>query len=440
MRRKVIYITILIIALLVCLVIFLTSKPTHRILIIQSYESTCKTSQALTSQIIKDFEDKGIQPDVRCCYLDCESFLDTAEVSWMNHLLDSVSADGWKPEVILVNEDQGTYSLLKTGHKLTRNTPIVFAGVNFPNWAQLKNFHNVTGFQDTIDILSNLLFIKHFRKSPQGLYTVLDSTFIDMKIRDEIYKVSQKIKLVGFMTPEIPVRVQRKLVERHGYFMLEDFPTRGKASRTAELLWNISYFGRDKSYLNLKRDFTTINIGRLNANYNFTAIKEEFGFGNNLLAGYFTPLKTQAADQVDYAVKILRGTPVSKLPVKKSNKKYMVDGAVMQSHHLDIDDFPANCEYIHLSLKEKHPMIFTGMFTFIGLLFIISTVYLVLLYRRERKRKKAAYNTVMREREVLKLALEGSNTFVWSLRDDLLTFDDSFCKYMGLPSQPIPLA
>src|SRR5574344_2530640 len=174
MRQKISYIAPIIVILLSLgfLGFFLISSPKerHRILIIQSYESTCLTSQALTAEIIKDFKEAGLIPEVRYFYLDCESYLNDPEIKHMSHLIDSVTADGWKPEVILVNDDQATYSLLMSGHKLTHSTPIVFAGVNFPNKSLLKKYPNVTGFKDSIDILTNLRFIKEFRKSAKGLY------------------------------------------------------------------------------------------------------------------------------------------------------------------------------------------------------------------------------------------------------------------------------
>jgi hypothetical protein len=74
---------------------------------------------------------------------------------------------------------------------------------------------------------------------------------------------------------------------------------------SANLLWIISNFGKYKAYLNLKRDFTTVNVARINSNYSFTAINEEYGYGHNLLAGYFTPIEIQAKDQVEYAAKYL---------------------------------------------------------------------------------------------------------------------------------------
>lgn len=43
-----------------------------------------------------------------------------------------------KPDIILVNDDQACYSLLACGHPYLKEIPIVFAGVNYPNWSHFK--------------------------------------------------------------------------------------------------------------------------------------------------------------------------------------------------------------------------------------------------------------------------------------------------------------
>lgn len=82
----------------------------------------------------------------------------------MRFLVDSVSKD-WRPEVILVNEDQATYSLMKCGIQLAKEVPVVFGGVNYPNWGLLKHHPNVTGFHDKIAFNENISVAKSFSVS-----------------------------------------------------------------------------------------------------------------------------------------------------------------------------------------------------------------------------------------------------------------------------------
>ena len=116
-----------------------TSSKERRILVVHSYEETYVAYPDFNHLIANQFRKKGIKADIRTIYLDCESFREKPELERMKHFLDSVSGD-WRPEVILVNEDQATYSLLKCGASLVKEVPVVFAGVNYPNWALIKQY------------------------------------------------------------------------------------------------------------------------------------------------------------------------------------------------------------------------------------------------------------------------------------------------------------
>lgn len=80
---------------------------------------------------------------------------------------------------------QATYSLLKSHNPILKEIPIVFSGVNYPNWELIKQYDNVTGFEDKIDFSKNLKMIKRLT-GITNIYTILDYTFLDRKIRNHI--------------------------------------------------------------------------------------------------------------------------------------------------------------------------------------------------------------------------------------------------------------
>ena len=131
-----------------------TPKEERRILVIHSYEDTYAGYSQFNKSIAKEFRKQGIHANLSILYLDCESYLRQEELDRMNTLLDSVAS--WKPELILVNEDQATYSLLECGNPLVSQIPIVFAGVNYPNWELIKQYPNITGFHDKMDFIANI--------------------------------------------------------------------------------------------------------------------------------------------------------------------------------------------------------------------------------------------------------------------------------------------
>ena len=116
-----------------------SDREERRILIVHSYEESYVGYPDFNRLIDKEFRRNGVNADIRIVYLDCESFQEEPELKYMYHLLDSVS-DGWEPEVILVNDDQAAYSLFKCCHPLAKEIPVVFGGVNYPNWELLKEY------------------------------------------------------------------------------------------------------------------------------------------------------------------------------------------------------------------------------------------------------------------------------------------------------------
>ena len=124
--------------------------------------------------ITKNFKQKGIKTDIKTFYLDCEKYREQEEIDRINLFLNSIS--NWHPDIILVNEDQATYSLLKTEHKLAKSTPIVFAGVNYPNWDLIQKYPNVTGLHDKIDIIKNLEVMEELDDKKKSFTIIPSST------------------------------------------------------------------------------------------------------------------------------------------------------------------------------------------------------------------------------------------------------------------------
>lgn len=108
------------------------SEKECNVLVIHSYEKDYPGYKEYNRLIEKEFSSSSFSADIHYFYLDCEQYDEPGEIRAIKRLLDTCTH--WKPDVILVNEDQATYSLLKTHHPLLKETPTIFAGVNYPNW------------------------------------------------------------------------------------------------------------------------------------------------------------------------------------------------------------------------------------------------------------------------------------------------------------------
>ena len=406
------------------------------VLIVHSYEESYIGYPDFNRFIDKEFRRNGVDADIRIVYLDCEAYQEEPELKYMYQLLDSASK-GWKPEIILANDDQAAYSLFKCHHPLVKEVPIVFGGVNYPNWELLKEYPNATGFHDRMDIMKNIhLGTKLFGKEVE-LFTVLDSTYIDRQIREEIEEQLKDEKvtyMVGYSGT--PREKRLHFPRKPGYARFSSLSVRiGKRQETANFIWTLSKYSTGMCYLQMKRDYTTVNIGNICASPSLTAINEAFGYNEKLLGGYMTTYPIMAEEEVSAAVRILHGEKPSDIPIRESRKTYVIDWNVMQQRGISKERIPKECTIINIPFSEKYPVLWgTGV---VVIVISLSTlfVWLFFLYRREQGRKKRALYELENEKETLALAIEGSDTFAWKLENDHFIFEKDFWKSQGMVSK-----
>ena len=404
-----------------------SDREERRILIVHSYEESYVGYPDFNRLIDKEFRRNGVDADIRIVYLDCEAFQEEPELKYMYHLLDSVS-DGWEPEIILVNDDQAAYSLFKCCHPLAKEIPVVFGGVNYPNWELLKEYPNVTGFHDRMDLMKNIrLGAKLFGEDVE-LFTVLDSTYIDRQIRADIENQLKDEKvtcMVGYSGTPREKRLHYPYKE--GYTRFSSLSVRiGQKQETANFIWTLSKYSTGMCYLQMKRDYTSVNIGNICASPSLTAINEAFGYNEKLLGGYITTFPILAEEEVSAAIRILHGEKPSDIPVRESRKKYVVDWNVMQQRGISKESIPAECTIINIPFQEEYPVVWGIGVVLIIILLSTLFVWLFFLYRREQGRKRRALYELESEKETLALAIEGSDTFAWKLENDHFVFEKEF--------------
>lgn len=404
-----------------------SNREERRILIVHSYEESYVGYPDFNRLIDKEFRRNGVDADIRIVYLDCEAFQEEPELKYMYHLLDSVS-DGWEPDIILVNDDQAAYSLFKCCHPLAKEIPVVFGGVNYPNWELLKEYPNVTGFHDRMDLMKNIRLRAKLFGEDVELFTVLDSTYIDRQIRADIENQLKDEKvtcMVGYSGT--PREKRLHYPHKEGYTRFSSLSVRiGQKQETANFIWTLSKYSTGMCYLQMKRDYTSVNIGNICASPSLTAINEAFGYNEKLLGGYITTSLILAEEEVSAAIRILHGEKPSDIPVRESRKKYVVDWNVMQQRGISKESIPAECTIINIPFREEYPVAWgTGVVLIIILLSTLF-VWLFFLYRREQGRKRRALYELESEKETLALAIEGSDTFAWKLENDHFVFEKEF--------------
>lgn len=413
-----------------------TPKEERRILVIHSYEDTYAGYSQFNKSIAKEFRKQGIHANLSILYLDCESYLRQEELDRMNTLLDSVAS--WKPELILVNEDQATYSLLECGNPLVSQIPIVFAGVNYPNWELIKQYPNITGFHDKMDFIANINMARKLFGQEIGFFSMMDNTYLDLKIKADI---QEQIKGTNIIYIQRTLkRFQSEELSNKGYTIYTEVPVRlANEQGNGSLMWFLSQYSKNRCYIQVKRDYTTVNISNITTSPCLTAINEAFGMDEKFLGGYFTTQPIQITEEVDAACQILRGKNPADIPIQESSKQYMIDWKVMKQLNIPLNKIPTKYTIINIPFREKHYVLWLiGIIVVSGLLMTII-LCLIFLYRREQKRKRKALYALANEKETLALAIEGGTTYVWRLENNCFVFENAFWKALGMQAKALTI-
>ncbi|WP_293666015.1 HAMP domain-containing sensor histidine kinase [uncultured Parabacteroides sp.] len=443
---------------LICILLILTgtscndSGVKRRILVIHSYEAEYAGYKHNGEKIRQQFHRQKIHADIRTFYLDCDSYREKDELNRMYNFLDTTA--NWKPEIILVYDDQATYSLMACEHPLVKQTPVVFAGVNYPNWKLLKQYPNVTGFWDKPEFMKTVELIEtlfgHMR-----IHFWLDNTYLGRQTMEQFISEIGPLRMKEY-APSLNVinengvfHVQRDTIQHNNQLFTNSSILPAKPAHTIfnfinsretssnNLLWVLSGLHRHSVFVQSKRDFTSKRLGLFASSPTFTVINEGFGVGEGLTGGYLTSTEDEIKISVDRAIELLRGKAISDTPITQSPKQFVLDWIEMQRWHISRKNLPAPYQIINMPLTERYKTLFITLG--ILLLLIVTTVILSLLrlYRKENRTKKETQKSLRKSERFLSLALSGGKVFAYQLKDYTFYFDNEFYTNAGLDQKPI---
>lgn len=399
--------------LLLCLLMSLAGcadpPRTARVLMIHSFEADYPAYKDFNRMLRTYLRQAGIEADLRTVYLDCEQYRAWDEEKRMKECLDTIA--GWQPDIILVGEDQATYSLLIIDHPLVSRLPVVFSGVNFPNYKLLEKYPNARGFYDKPDYLTNLRLIERLMGTC-GIFMLHDSTYLDRQAKKEIHlqldkagiRVEDK-KVLYAPTTEEEMKDMRPYIDRPDSTTVNIVPVQG--DKLAVVSFYMSRYAPYKYYLQSKRDYRVMNISLFSGKPSFTTINDELGYHSKLVGGYITSLDTQVKEMAYRTADILKGAPVSSFPqLTESAKEYVFDFAELEFWKIDKDKLPAGSLFLHWPFSKRFPVLFWGMVVVgVGLLILIF-LFLIVKNVQTSRAERLAKQALLHEKESLAVALK----------------------------------
>ena len=421
------------------------------LLIVHSFEETLPDYPHFNRLVAENLKKRKISADIRTFYVDCDAYDHDDEIARIDNFLDTLSVE---PDIILVTDDQATYSLLSTRKPLLKTIPIVFSGVNFPNWGLLEEYPNVTGLWDNPDYEKNIGMIEKMM-GVKRIRFFYDKTYNGKRVIERLaeqYKGKDDAlygSLNRYIHDQDSIENEEDIHNEH--LRGNDYGKRPDKTRLyfinmrdeigRRLLWNITGSFRHSVFLLTKYDYTIAKVGRLATVPTFSAVNRGFAYGQDILGGYFTPVEEQVEQACDYLSRIVRGEEAARLPIKETPKKYLADWAVMNRWHIAASDVPAFVEIVGMPFFVKYRTESVVLICLLALCIVSVIVYLLFLYRREARRKRQAQINLREEKEFLSLALEGGSIFIWKYdrENETFRFDKEFLDIVHIASDTLTL-
>ena len=388
-----------------------TAKDNYRILVNHSYEPNYPVYPHFNKLIAENLKKEKIKAELKFFYLDCEQFVKDEELDRVYHFIDSIQV--WKPDLIILNEDQATYSTLACYHPFLKTIPIIFSGVNFPNWETLQDYSNVTGFWDKPDYVENAEMIERLLGRSRILF-FHDETFLGKQVVREmaIQFTNKKNRfantwIFNLLENNDSVQITKKylpfLEQIEKRFSPPDTTTfyyiNAREDKGKNVLWSLSGMVKHSVFVQTKYDFITMRIGQLASIPTFSVISEGVGYNMGVLGGYITTAEIQVEEEISYASRILKGESINELPITQSRKKYVVDWQELKRWNIPVSSIPANYEIINIPDFQKHRIVFICLFVVGALLILIFTVFFIL--RKKNKEREDGTASIPKEEPIV---------------------------------------
>ena len=390
--------------------------------------------------IAKALKNKGVDADITFEYLNCGHWEANREIEEARKIVDRANAK--KPlAMILLYGDQATYSTLSTDTPMMHTLPVVFGGVQFPNWDQLSCHENVTGVSDPIDIVKNIE-AAYTLTGKRMTFVMLNRAFLDRKVKENIDNQLDKAKyVINNLNWDYSVM---ELLTDHSdqysmtvlslrYLYLNCKKTEPLDPNDGDNFRRVTRMFKDLIYIQSKYDPTPVQIIQATNHWPMLTATA-MGFtdpGTPYIGGYFASVNNIAADMAECAAKILAGAKPKDIKIRPTKKEYYLDWQVAKRYKFDPDKLPGGYHVIRMPLVDRFPML-SSLIMYSGtIVMLVVIVILLRLFIREKKQKVKVMAQLERENSLYNIAVQDSRTFAWERVGQSIYLSDAFWQHYG---------
>lgn len=429
------------------------APQTTRIAVFHSYPDEGEEGEYYRKFMDSEFSRHGVSADIIHIYGDHLHYSpsDYTAQFWNGKMRDSVLR--FDPDIIFINDDQALFWAFESSEEIFFEKPVIFGGVTALDVLCLPELPNVTGFEDHIDLAENLKLFRRINRSNSAVIP-LDHGSLDNSLRNsfktDLADTANFVNNMDFHITDLNGEALRapefrnKTVATFLSINRPDLNCPSAPDRVAgSALTDKIFSAAGTSHcIQVKYDlFSNIYINGT-SDPQISAIREQFGSGDHstILCGYFTGTDIQITDMVNCACKIVEGTPVEILSVRRHDKKYYMDYQAMKQFSIplsykEMSDRFVMC-YVPFGVRHRYLLVF------LVVLAVAAFAMLAFIAAKHIRRHDASDIEVRRYftyAQMKQLLLHFRDTYFWMYEDGHLRFYTSFLKKVGLEKTRLSL-
>ena len=377
----------------------LSGKETYNILFIQSYTERDTWARELNEELRKGFEEQSLSVNITTEYLNSRYWRVVGEEEIMRRMCARARERG--TDLIVTSNDEALYTLLTCGDPLPTTVPVIFTGVQFPNYKLLRTFPNATG------TTTPLAYDK--------LLSTIKEVFPNRK---KVIVLSEETTLGRWGMQAFKEEWRNFLSENSGY-TIKDFNV------TLDPLTDIV------SEIQLSRDIPNSvvvvpywglfmpSIAKVSKAPTFSTN------GSALMQGGFCVAAPSPYDEAREvarrAAKIFSGVSPESLDITESTNQLTYDFKQLDFFRVKKERIPKNGIIINEPYMDKYGVWYAILYAVILGLLVLLVVRLVAVNRRESRRRMHAQTKLLIQERMVAQRNEFDNVF-HSIRDAVITY------------------
>lgn len=365
------YIFILVVLLLLPAQAAWAQKPKKKVLYLNSYHHGYAWSDEIRKGIISVLNDSEFTLEVQTEYMDAKKY----NYNYITNKLVTLYRDkfaGEKFDAIIVSDNDAFSFVRQHRAELFPGVPIVFCGVNM---SRDPLEVGITGVVERPSIIDTLNVALSFHPGVKRLVVVGDESTTGRYIRQQIENVMsvfEKRLAFEYWTNmgmgEMLARVRELPDDTILFFIPMYQEVDGRFYTAEEVMEEISKYSTVPLYSSWR-----------------------FLLGHGSVGGKLLSGQDQGAQAAEMALEVLRGTPVSSIPiVDKPSGEYWFDYKVLKRLHIPEDMLPKGSKLINTpkAFYELPKELFWTIIVSLGILLVITVFLVTNIHERKKGEKK----------------------------------------------------